>query len=90
MNGIEWVRLGRAPVREIECECGAFYRSQTKAIRLDSGRITLATRIACPCCRKSEGNVRAARDAAEQRGIGKKVGSFPASALRAPKGAKFP
>jgi hypothetical protein len=60
---VDWAAL-TLPEFEIECKCGAIYRSIGKAIRYQ-GRIATITQKPCPNCHKTFDHVRRMKSSPE-------------------------
>jgi hypothetical protein len=54
---IDWQVFDKYPPNEVECRCGAIYKSHTKAVRED-GEFRHYRRVPCPNCGATKDGMR--------------------------------
>jgi hypothetical protein len=50
MSAIDWTVFDQYPENTVECQCGARFRSHTKAAIGDDGQFHICCRKPCPAC----------------------------------------
>jgi len=68
LNDFDWSPYDKYSEYNVECKCGASYRSHTRITSVD-GRLEIHCRKPCPRCGESIGSARVVRSDPEEHSI---------------------